>query len=537
MDKLSASRVTPVIRQSNKQAARGWKGKALNSTVDALLGAAERLRGEVETETIYWGQVMGLMGEEKKAEPEMKKSASWAVCRVPGERGTLGVRFGSSEASPAFKNRSLGALRRNEDGSIILDQGLANSEPQILRVRIQDNLTGKIPGTSNVPRPVAEGAPIESLILEARNTIFAQELWLELNREARTLGAYGVRAKDNTLSLPLSPRETILLDLVRLGSGDEGGEGEDDELAEGISVAFYLFLTLAHRHSHRKRSQVPAPKGTEKSASSAPVYNLMRPFLTRIKHQETISQTHALLDPLCRALKHALPTALPESSYKVTTTISDRMSDLPRPEQVLMKATYNLEATTELTICEGLWMKITARTQMGQIGSFYTVQACPMLDAVCPPPQGNKPFATFAALREYVFYATSCGLADVMVVKKYGWHRTSQPNVVKFIHPSNEGKHLAVYVRTVELPDTQVVAKIGAAWQWAGDDVAALKDETKIKELLKDSPEIAKKKVVKELEEGVYEWTSTKLMVDDDVQEVKLSLEEVLDVAAREKRE
>ncbi|KAF4626798.1 hypothetical protein G7Y89_g11358 [Cudoniella acicularis] len=199
-DKLHASRMTPAQKEDNRRIAKGWKVQNLNKTVDTILASATKLEKEIETETKYWEQVLAVSNN------------GWAVCRLPGERHTLGVRYGFSEAAPTFKNQSLAALRRNPDGTLSLDQGLMSTEPQTLRVRIQVN--GSDTGSSSIPKSFPEDSPIESLILQARNTIFSTELWQELNREARILGSYNVRSTNDTLILPLSSTKNIVLDLV-----------------------------------------------------------------------------------------------------------------------------------------------------------------------------------------------------------------------------------------------------------------------------------------------------------------------------------
>lgn len=400
---------------------------------------------------------------------------------------------------------------------------------------------------SHIPQPVPEGAPIESLILEARNTIFSQELWLELHRESRTLGAYGVRVKDDTLTLPFTQDKTIVLDLVPLGTSKLNTSGEDNNLAEGISVAFNLFLILAHRQNHRKRSQAPIPKSTEKQ--STPPCNLMRPFLTRIKHQEMIHNTHTILKPLCRALNHALPKTSPK--YSIKSTMSDRISDIPKPEQVLMKSTYNLEAIITFNITDEIWMKVVARTSINQIGSLFTVETSHALTAICPPPDQSRPFTTFQALRNYITFATSCGLASAMVSidapkntvppdhntlfnATAGWQRTSQPNMLKIALPSQKSKQLAIYVNTTDSNAAEHNVTIRAAWEWADVDVFVMKDDKQAKTILKNF-RFEKPEAKAEIGEGIYEWTSREVgKWDDDMGEVVRSLEQIMDAAGKD---
>lgn len=84
-DKTQASRVTEQQKQENKKIAKGWKASNLNKTVDAILASATRLEKEIDAETKYWEQVLAV------------SESGWAVCRMPQEKHTLGVRFGFAE--------------------------------------------------------------------------------------------------------------------------------------------------------------------------------------------------------------------------------------------------------------------------------------------------------------------------------------------------------------------------------------------------------------------------------------------------------
>lgn len=84
-DKLSTSRCTDAEELDNKRVAKAWKAQSLNKTVDTILESATRLEKEIEKETKYWEQILSV------------SDAGWALCRLPNEKHTLGVRFGFSE--------------------------------------------------------------------------------------------------------------------------------------------------------------------------------------------------------------------------------------------------------------------------------------------------------------------------------------------------------------------------------------------------------------------------------------------------------
>ncbi len=89
-DKLQNSRVTDAQKLDNKQTAKGWKTQSLNKTVDSILASATRLQKEIESETKYWEQVLAVSDN------------GWAVCRLPYDKHTLGVRYGFSECKFQF---------------------------------------------------------------------------------------------------------------------------------------------------------------------------------------------------------------------------------------------------------------------------------------------------------------------------------------------------------------------------------------------------------------------------------------------------
>jgi mediator of RNA polymerase II transcription subunit 17 len=96
-DKLSASRYTDAQKLENKGVAKAWKIQSLNKTVDTILESATRLEKEIEKETKYWEQILTV------------SDAGWALCRLPNEKHTLGVRYGFAEGI-LFRSKSDGPV-------------------------------------------------------------------------------------------------------------------------------------------------------------------------------------------------------------------------------------------------------------------------------------------------------------------------------------------------------------------------------------------------------------------------------------------
>lgn len=84
-DKVHDSRIKKLQKQDNRRIAKGWKLQSLAETVESIIASATRLESEIEKETKYWEQVLEVSDK------------GWAICNLPQERHTLGVRFGFIE--------------------------------------------------------------------------------------------------------------------------------------------------------------------------------------------------------------------------------------------------------------------------------------------------------------------------------------------------------------------------------------------------------------------------------------------------------
>lgn len=84
-DIVQAPQKSEAEKQIDELISVGWKMQSLDSAADSLLRSATRLEQEIERETRYWGQVLGV------------KEHGWSLCRLPREKHTLGVRYGFAE--------------------------------------------------------------------------------------------------------------------------------------------------------------------------------------------------------------------------------------------------------------------------------------------------------------------------------------------------------------------------------------------------------------------------------------------------------
>ncbi|CRG88640.1 Mediator of RNA polymerase II transcription subunit 17 [Talaromyces islandicus] len=297
VDVVRAPQKSESAQRDAQTVARGWKLESYSSAANKLLKAGSRLENEVSAETKYWDQVLSI------------KEKGWKVCRLPRERQALGVQYGFLEATPVFRDRGLASLRRADDGTLILDKGLVPSRPKAVRVRVRRE--GKITGSSGLSQFVAAAAvddSIEKTILQARDTLFEEELFHELNREARSLASSGVIAHRNLIEFVYDEGQQIILDLVDLD--DMPSETETIEpdpqcgaIAEATAHALRILLSYAHRQNLRRRSQFPPPLTNHKRPT--PQYQLLRPILAYLQHNSHLRSLQVFMDDTYKVLKSA----------------------------------------------------------------------------------------------------------------------------------------------------------------------------------------------------------------------------------------
>jgi len=358
MDRTNEPLITQEQKEDNKSIARGWKIQNLNKTVDSILASATRLEKEIELETKYWDQVLSIDEE------------GWAICRIPQEKHTLGVRFGFLEGAANFRNLSMAALRRGQDGSVLLDGGMG-PEPKALRVRIQSG--GQL-ASSTVPVLIEDESPIQFHILQARNTVFALELWQELIREARTLLDFDVSFDEDTIVCPFIGNKKIILDLVSLEESQPTIPHPDDKLANGLLLGFQLLLSHAHRRNYHRRTIIPPPLRATKE--ELPVYSLIRPLLTRLNHQKSTDSIRSLMKSITRTLKSAGLSP----SFTQSTSIATPTRDTSPTERVVLSLIDKLEVNTIYHILPTISMSIVSQTDMYPIASklllFFLAKFC-----------------------------------------------------------------------------------------------------------------------------------------------------------------
>ncbi|PKY02378.1 putative RNA polymerase II mediator complex component SRB4 [Aspergillus campestris IBT 28561] len=288
------------VRRDTEAVSRGWRLQNFNSAANKLLNAASRLESEVAAETRYWDEVLSIQNQ------------GWKVCRLPRDRQALGVQYGFLEATPIFRDRGLASLRRADDGSLLLNQGLVPQKARRVRVRVKT--ADRWTGASRTPLPPTSDADaIEARIRQARDTVYEEELFHEMMREARILAPHGVTTRQNLVRVPVSDEQEVWLDLVDTDGdspppADSETTAEDDRLADALSHALRILLAHAHRQNRHRREQAPPPLTPRRRHT--PEYHILRPLLAGLQHRAHVRALEAVLGDLHRVRRAAgLPGA------------------------------------------------------------------------------------------------------------------------------------------------------------------------------------------------------------------------------------
>ncbi|KAL9032052.1 MAG: hypothetical protein Q9180_006730, partial [Flavoplaca navasiana] len=237
----------------------GWRLRSLTRSADSLLNSATRLEKEMERESTYWQQVLQV------------KEAGWPVSRLPGDRQTLGVRFGFGEAHADFRDRGLAALRRDADGNVDLDHGRRWQGEKRLRVRLVKD--GRVLAEQPM-QPPGDDKTLSERLFRARISLFDEELFHELNREARNLVSQGVHCMSGDVKVPYHDDCQLEISLVDVGMEEPtNSSNEDSTIPAAIAATLRLLLSHAHRQNLQRRSQPPAP--ITDTPTPRPLYSLL----------------------------------------------------------------------------------------------------------------------------------------------------------------------------------------------------------------------------------------------------------------------
>ncbi|KAI1442725.1 subunit 17 of mediator complex-domain-containing protein [Annulohypoxylon stygium] len=337
--KVNASNVSEPRRQDEIAIATGWRLKGINNMVDSIVAAAEKLEKEMELEAKYWADILAV------------SENGWAVCALPNESHTLGVRFGFAESAPEFRNSSIAPLRRNDDGTVRLDLGRVGGGSQRVRITLKKN--GEIVDQSPLPGRTPDDAPLQDRVLEARNTAFHQELWYEINREARGLLSSDVYSNSSSITWKQNSETQMIFTLEDLG--------EPDNTYENIShmqcscTAYYVYMQFllfqGHRINYNRRTtmtQLPPNRGALSQG-----YVIIRAVIANHEYFKDGKVFSSFLEDLVFTLKRA-----------GISTATCKSASQPLVPSLLQASSTRRNAKSELTFINHLMGRLDSQFEL-----------------------------------------------------------------------------------------------------------------------------------------------------------------------------
>ena len=351
----------------HKLTAIGKRLLVVNKAADNARAAATRLQRDIALETKYWAEVMAV------------SEKGWSTFRLPQEPQTMAVKFGFSNAAPEFKAASIAPMRKAEDGSVRLEHGRMGGESKRLQVTISQG--GEVVGKSSLPAPLTDDAPFEDHVKESRNTLFALELWHELNREGRALLGRGIQLDKSAVTYNIDSAKSVILQLVSLeqdGPSNTTTAGPEDEMAETISITLHLLLSNAHRQNEAKRIDQSIPGANR---GHAPPYDLLLPVVMKFQHEQAVKRcTESLL-----AISRVLRSAGLNSSFTMTEP-PVQVPSQEVPSKALAESLINPpEVEYDLTITPDSRVRITAKPHR-LFGTRFAVYMLPSIRPGSPNP-------------------------------------------------------------------------------------------------------------------------------------------------------
>lgn len=260
--------------------------------------------------------------------------------------------------------------------------------------------------------------PVVKLLLQARDSIYDEELHHELHREARNYASQGVRSIDSKILIPYEIGKEIEIDLV--STMDEESSLSEDAMCKAIALSLRILLSSAHHQNLRQRSQIPSPLREGKTPRL--VYAILRPILENLQHRSQIEMTRVFLDQVAKTLaKASLILNIEEAKtnyHFVNRSTNTNQENLPVTDNLVRALTAPLESSTIVFLPSQLTtLKIETQTglQPPLLGSDYrcTVLKSDPGSLVAKTP-ASMHFSNLEALENHVLHLVELDLVSLV---------------------------------------------------------------------------------------------------------------------------
>jgi mediator of RNA polymerase II transcription subunit 17 len=344
----------------------GYKVEGLNNAIEKIETAKSRLNDQAQQESAFWKQVSDLSAQ------------GIVISRLPRDSRIIGVHFGFPEAAPKFRNRGFAVLRADQEGHLRLDQAIANSKQYAVRVSILEN--GKLISASKPLDITSSETSLASNVADIRRSLFEEELFFEIGREARIIANQNVSTVGNMIVARIDGNQTVHIELIQRDEPSMEDDPMASGIADGVLICLRGLLSKGHEQTLARRSQPPPPLVPK--ALPLPEYALLRPLLSHMRHRMVVSR----LQTYCDSLRLTMDAAGLGFDTKYSTASANPASGLPSYHRLLLETMLApADSATEITLPTGRKLEIKTTTHLAP-PAFGTVFTTSLTDTLRTPP-------------------------------------------------------------------------------------------------------------------------------------------------------
>lgn len=252
------------------------RAQAFQTATEKLSVASKRLENESQRQSQYWEQMALLQNN------------GWPLSRLPQNDRALVLHLASGEAGRQYQNRGIAMLQQEDSGNLVLPGQVDSRQQKVISVTVerQGQVTGRFVHTK--PSESLQ-QQVEADLIRAKESLFQEELFNEIAREAHLVANMGVKARSAHVEIELSPECTIHIRHT-VGSQPAISVNDADQcLAEYIGMGLRMLLIAEYQHKNLIRSTLP-PQPLSTFSRPPAEYAILRPLLAQLRHETTISK-------------------------------------------------------------------------------------------------------------------------------------------------------------------------------------------------------------------------------------------------------
>ena len=318
---------------------------------------------------------------------------------------------------------------------------------------------------------------MEKEILNARNSIFDEELHHEIHREARNLINQGVRCVGTSVLIPFETDKQIEIDLVTPESSASEDIIGSSPVVDTVATSLHILLSYAHRQSLQNRSQKPPP--LRESRNPRPLYALLKPVIEYFQHRSHVQSMQTFLEQLRKTLAVAgldLATETFESFQDLAVATNKPYNSTI--ETLLQRLTSSPHSTTTLHLPDGATnVRIDIHTALHPptLGSSFHVSnnnILPMTPIAQLPPSAQ--YSSLAPLESYITHTTCLSILQYLLSQFSTWRGFSPcSNSIMRNRPGSRDREIvSVVLDKGQLGLTwQRIGRLNDQGTWTWDDL------------------------------------------------------------------